>query len=85
MAFPRLLLPSIDPIELEVVLYVVLGGKTSEQVSETLIIGKIIKVETPGILVKDVEFFGETDGKDLLGLEFLVADNVPCLCDCFSA
>jgi len=79
VTFPRLLLPGSNPIKLEVVLDAMLCRKASEQVTKPLIVRKIVKVETPGILVKDVELFGEAHGQELFGLEFLIADDVPRL------
>jgi len=85
MAFPGLLRPATNPIKLEVVLYVMLGSKTSEQVPESLVVRKIVEIETPGILVKDVELFGKAYSQKLLGLEFLITDDVPRLRNRFSA
>lgn len=79
VTFLRLLLPGSNPIKLEVVLDAMLCRKASEQVTKPLIVWKIVKVETPGILVKDVELFGEAHGQELFGLEFLIADDVPRL------
>ena len=77
VAFPCLLRPPTNPIKLEVVFDAVLSCKTSEQVSEPLVVRKVVEVEAPGVLVKDVELFGEVNGQELLGLEFLIADDVP--------
>jgi len=79
VALPRFLGPPTNPIKLEVVFDAVFGRKTSEQVPETLVVREIVKIETSGILVKDVELFREAHGQQLLGLEFLVADDVPRL------
>jgi len=84
MAPPRLLRPPANPIKLEVVFDAVLGCKTSEQVSKSFIVREIVEIETPGVLVKDVELFGEAYGQKLLGLEFLIADDIPRLRNRFS-
>ena len=51
---------------------------------EPFVIRKIVEIEAPDILVKDVEFFRKSYGQYLLGLELLVMDDVPCLCHRFS-
>jgi len=84
MAFPRLLRPSANPIKLGVVFDAVLGCEASKQISKTLVVGKIVKVEAPDILVKDVELFGKANGQELLGLEFLITNDVPRLCNRFA-
>ena len=84
MAFPRLLRPPTNPVKLEVVLDTMFGSETAKQVTEPLVVREIVKIETPGVLVKDVEFFWEANGQKLLGLEFLIADDVPRLRDRFS-